>query len=146
MVIRAVSLKLTAQLKSSVRGLPMRTKFKFSSQSIVQVASVLLLSAALGTSLNAYAADDASVVPAEASVVPATNSKPAVDFDPSQKATYERCQQTKLIDQYLNSIPKDDKAKISELKAFLIDCQSLLTARIQETKDKIQDLQEATSK
>ena len=63
-------------------------------------------------------------------------------FDISLPATYERCQNTDKMAEYLKSIPAKDTAKLKEFNAFLLDCQKVLNEHIANTKERIAKLKE----
>lgn len=62
-------------------------------------------------------------------------------FDDSLPATYERCQDTKHMENYLNSLDNNDGAKLKKFNAFLIGCQALLQDRIAKTKEQIYEIE-----
>lgn len=62
-------------------------------------------------------------------------------FDDSLPATYERCQDTKHMENYLNTLGANDGAKLKKFNAFLIGCQALLQDRIAKTKEQISNIE-----
>ena len=63
-------------------------------------------------------------------------------FDTSLPATYERCQDTVKMEQYLNSLGANDVDKLKKFNAFLIGCQALLQDRIAKTKEQVSKLEQ----
>ncbi len=111
---------------------------------LVCLSAVAFLSTTAIATENSDEATAANIVDAQdlgVNVVPATKAGDAtLSFDLSVPVDFARCQKTKELSSYLNSLPKNDVKSLKELKAFLIGCREILANRITTTKEKIAEL------
>lgn len=104
-------------------------------------AAALLSTSALATENSDK--DTANIVDAQdlsVNVVPASRNTPNLSFSLAVPVDFARCQKTKELTSYLNSIPKNDVKSLKELKTFLLGCREILATRIASTKEQIDEL------